>query len=315
MAKPTIHFFCPDLPRVLGGIRQTYRHVDVLNANGFDAWIVHRRRFKIEWFEHDTRVMYQPVKMKSEDIAVYSEIGGPKISEWSPGNRKAVLNQNAYYSFMGYPLLEEAKTPYMHAEVVAAIVVSEDSKRYLEYVFPKLPIHRIRYSIDPKLYYITGRKKKQICFMPRKNLEDARQVLNILRYRKALEGWKVVAIEKKSQAEAAEILRNSLIFMSFGHPEGFGLPPAEAMAAGCITVGYHGNVREFFTPEHGFPIEMGQILDYARTVEEVIQRFSTDIEGLRRIAKAAAAFVQEEYSQEKERESIVGCWEKVLGGH
>jgi hypothetical protein len=142
-----------------------------------------------------------------------------------------VLNQNAYYSFMGYPLLQEAKTPYMHPEVVAAIVVSQDSKEYLEYVFPKLPVYRIKYSIDPKLYYIAGRKKKQICFMPRKNVEDARQVLNILRYRKALNGWKVVAIEKKRQAEAAEILRDSLVFLSFGHPEGFGLPPAEAMAA------------------------------------------------------------------------------------
>src|SRR6266850_1774956 len=216
MAKPTIYFFCPDLPHVLGGVRQTYRHVDVLNANRFDGWIVHRRKgFKIKWFEHDTRVMYEPVKMKGGDFAVYSEIAGPKISQRAEGNRKVILNQNAYYTFMGYPLLDEVKPPYMHPEVVAAIVVSEDSKQYLEYVFPKLPIYRIKYSIDPKLYYITGRKKKQLCFMPRKNLADARQVLNILRYRKALEGWKVVAIDKKSQAEAAAILRDSLIFLSF----------------------------------------------------------------------------------------------------
>jgi glycosyltransferase involved in cell wall biosynthesis len=313
MSKNTIYVFAPDLSRPLGGMRMLYRHVDILNANGFSAFIVHASaNFKINWFEHQTPVLRGPVKLKSDNIAVYSEIGGLKIAQWAPGNRKAVLNQNAYYSFMGYPLLEEAKTPYMHPEVVAAIVVSEDSKRYLEYVFPKLAIHRIKYSIDPKLYYITGRKKKQICFMPRKNVEDARQVLNILRYRKALDGWKVVAIEKKSQAEAAEILRDSLIFMSFGHPEGFGLPPAEAMAAGCITIGYHGNVREFFTAEHGFPIEMGQILHYARTVEEVIKRFSSDIGELRKIVKNAAAFVREEYSGQRERESIVSCWEKVL---
>jgi len=56
MPKPTIYFFCPDLPHVLGGVRQTYRHVDVLNSNGFDAWIVHRKKgFKIKWFEHQTR--------------------------------------------------------------------------------------------------------------------------------------------------------------------------------------------------------------------------------------------------------------------
>ena len=61
MAKPRIFFFCPDLSHVLGGVRQTYRHVDVLNANGFDAWIVHRKAgFKVKWFEHHTRVMYEP---------------------------------------------------------------------------------------------------------------------------------------------------------------------------------------------------------------------------------------------------------------
>jgi hypothetical protein len=59
---------------------------------------------------------------------------------------------------------------------------------------------------------------------------------------------------------------------------------------------------------------MGQILDYARTVEEVIKRISSDIEGLRKIAKDAAAFVREEYSEEKERESVVACWERILNG-
>jgi hypothetical protein len=45
------------------------------------------------------------------------------------------------------------KTPYLHPEVVATIVVSEDSRRYLQHVFPALPIHRIRHSIDPKLHF------------------------------------------------------------------------------------------------------------------------------------------------------------------
>ena len=44
MPLPIIYFFCPDLPHPLGGIKQTYRHVDVLNANGFDAWIVYRTK-------------------------------------------------------------------------------------------------------------------------------------------------------------------------------------------------------------------------------------------------------------------------------
>jgi hypothetical protein len=35
---------------------------------------------------------------------------------------------------------------------------------------------------------------------------------------------------------------------------------------------------------------------------------------LRRIAKDAAAFVREIYSEKAERESIAGCWQKIFGG-
>ena len=42
-------------------------------------------------------------------------------------------------------------------------------------------------------------------------------------------------------------LSESLIFLSFGHPEGFGLPVAEAIAQRCAVIGYSGmGGRELF---------------------------------------------------------------------
>jgi len=314
MGKPTIYVFAPDLAHPLGGMRMLYRHVDILNANGFQSYIVHKSpRFEIKWFEHFTPVLRGRVSLEKDDIAVYSEIGGAQIAQWAKGRRKVIFNQNSYYTFLRYPLEKEVKTPYLHPEVIATIVVSEDSKNYLQYVFPKLPIYRIRYSINPKLYYITGKKKKQICLMPRKNLQDAKQVLSILRYRGVLKGWKIALIDKMSESEAAAIMRESLIMLSFGYPEGFGLPPAEGIACGSIVIGYHGNVREFLTPEHGFPIEVGDIVGYARTVEEVIGRVENDIELLRKIVRDGAEFIRREYSPEAERESIVSCWNAIVG--
>jgi len=38
--------------------------------------------------------------------------------------------------------------------------------------------------------------------------------------------------EESNHFEAAAVLRESQVFLSFGYPEGFGLPPAEAMACG-----------------------------------------------------------------------------------
>ena len=168
MPKPTIYVFAPDLNRPLGGMRMLYRHVDILNANGFQAYIVHSSpKFQIDWFEYSTPVLRGAIQMQPEDIAVYPEIGGLKISEWAQGKRAVIFNQNCYYTFLKYPIEGRVKTPYTQAEVIATIVVSEDSARYLQWAFPKLPIHRIRYSINPKLYY-PQEKKQQICFMPRK---------------------------------------------------------------------------------------------------------------------------------------------------
>jgi glycosyltransferase involved in cell wall biosynthesis len=314
MSKPTIYVFAPDLKHPLGGMRMLYRHVDVLNANGFAASIVHSSPdFKLDWFEHQTPVLRGPVKLAEQDVAVCSEIQGLKMNELAPGRRKAIFNQNAYYTFTRYPLAGRVKTPYQHPEVVATIVVSEDSKEYLEWVFPLLPIYRIKYSINSRLYF-PQEKKKQICFMPRKNVQDAKQVLYMLRYRKKLAGWTIREIKNMSEARAAEIIRESAIFMSFGAPEGFGLPPAEAMAASCIVVGYHGNGgREFFTKERGFPIEMGQILDYGQTMERVLEEYSRDPARLKKMGKDAAGFIRKNYSPEAEVQSVVECWNQIPG--
>ena len=49
--------------------------------------------------------------------------------------------------------------------------------------------------------------------------------------------------------EVALALQEALLFLSCGHPEGFGLPLAEAIACGCLVVGYHGLAgRDFATP-------------------------------------------------------------------
>lgn len=296
----------------MGGVRMLYRHVDILNANGFDAAIVHSSSgFRIDWFQHSTRVLHMPVKLNEQDIAVFAEVGGLKIAGWAPGHRKVIFNQNAYYTFLRYPMEGRVETPYLHPEVVATIVVSEDSRQYLQHVFPSLPIHRIRYSIDPKLYF-PQEKKRQICFMPRKNKEDAKQVLYILRYRKKLAGWTIRPIDGVSEARAAEILRESAIFLSFGHPEGFGLPPAEAMAAECIVIGYDGGDGAEYWPGHGIRIEMGNTLAYAQAVERVLEDYGRDPARLKLMAHDAGRFVRDTYSPEAERQSIVECWEKII---
>jgi len=78
----------------MGGVRMLYRHVDVLNANGFDAAIVHSTRgFEINWFEHSTHVLHSPIKLKRDDVAIFAEIGGLNIADSFAANRKVIFKR------------------------------------------------------------------------------------------------------------------------------------------------------------------------------------------------------------------------------
>jgi glycosyltransferase involved in cell wall biosynthesis len=78
--------------------------------------------------------------------------------------------------------------------------------------------------------------------MPRKNSRLVTQVQRIVREQRpdlfARIEW--VSIQGKSRSEVADILRSCHLFVASGFPEGFSMPPLEAMACGAIPVGFTG---------------------------------------------------------------------------
>jgi glycosyltransferase involved in cell wall biosynthesis len=325
MAPPHVYVLCPENDRPSGGIKILYRHVDVLARNGFSASILHQQRgFRCTWFTNSTPIRYLPdVRLSKTDFLVIPEIYGPHIAALRDlpaiGRqvRKVIFNQNAYYTFLGHSL--EAVThagltmPYaMDGEFVATLVVSEDSRRYLEYAFPGTPVYRIHNAIDTGLFAFRGQKIRQICFMPRKHPEDALQVLALLRLRGALDGVRVRVIERMNEREVAAVMQESLIFLSFGYPEGCPLPPAEAMACGCAVVGYDGfGGREYFRQEFSHPVPVGDIPGYAAAVEQLLATHAREPETLRERGRRAARYIREHYSATIEERDIVGCWERL----
>lgn len=108
-------------------------------------------------------------------------------------------------------------------------------------------------------------------------------------------------------------MRESAVFLSFGYPEGFGLPAAEAMRSGCVVVGYHGDGgREFLTHDHGFPIEAGDLLGFARTAESVLALLCHDPNAFAAMTDAASKFISSVYSPEHEREDTISAWKEIL---
>jgi glycosyltransferase involved in cell wall biosynthesis len=115
------------------------------------------------------------------------------------------------------------------------------------------------------------------------------------------------------KVEAAALLRDCAVFLSFGQPEGCPLPPLEAMACGCVVIGYHGyGGREYFRLELSYPVPVGDTIPFARTVEGVLQAYRNNPAPLQRQGAQAAAFVREHYSPAREEQDIVSFWRGIL---
>ncbi len=327
-----IYYLCPDMNHPSGGIRVIYRHVDRLNQLGLPAAVLHcRRGYRCSWFENRTTVEYIPdVRLGSADFLVVPEVyaGLYLVKSRLKKDQKLILklirsavnkvifNQNAYNTFRSYPL--DGASPdedlYHDPQVRACMVVSEDNREYLEMAFDHLPVSRIHNSIDPAVFSYDADKKEQIAYMPRRNPEDARQVINIIRNRGWFAKYRLVAIENMSEAEVAGTLKESKIFLSFGYPEGFGLPPAEAMACGCMVVGYHGwGGKEYFRDDFFYPVAHGDIAGFVRRFEFMADTLREDPERVQQHAIAGSQFILEQYSPAKEDGDLESFWKSLKG--
>lgn len=341
-----LYFICTDDKQPIGGIKQLYRQVDILNNNGFNAFIVHRKKgFRHQWFKNETKIIYNssifnnikkvilnkkntPFKTlknyfrsKNDDfidkngIIIFPEIYGPYISKLNIDNHKVIFNQNCYYTFNNCTINNDQKDSiYLDENFLATIVVSEDSKKYIEYTFPKTTTHRIHLGINTnKFIYDKVIKKRQIAFMPRKLEEDIVQIINILKIRNNLKNWDFVPIDNKTEDEVAQILNESFIFLSLNHKEGFGLPPAEAMASGCIVIGYAGQGgKEYFNPDFSFKIEDGNIVQFTNKIEEIALLLENNAPEITLMSQYASNYISDHYNLKNEEESIIATWNKIL---
>ena len=240
---PTVYYLCAGTDRPIGGNRTIYRHVDVLNSIGIPAVVVHHRSgFACSWFEHDTPVTgAKAVRLLPQDILVLPEFYGPDLHRLPAGPRVVIFNQNAYRTFTAVGAAAPG-APYRDIpQIEAVLVVSHDNADYLRYAFPGLRVERIRNAVDGRLFHPPAAPAgRRLAVMPRRRAADWAQVRHLLRARGCLDGWEVVEINGRSERETAELLRSCTIFLSFSEQEGFGLPPAEAMACGCYVIGFTG---------------------------------------------------------------------------
>jgi hypothetical protein len=305
-----IYFVAPDLDRPSGGVRTIYRCVDLLNAAGLRAAVVHTRKgFRCRWFEHTTPVVHAPLRLGAHDVLVPPAYLYLRTAGLAPGVRKVVFQQNAYRTFryLRKGPAWRARTLADADDLVAMLVVSEDNQRYLERALPGVRVERVHQWIDPAVFHLDLRARRHtVTAMPRKRRDEYEQLVGILRARGALDGWQLDELEGRPEGEVAARLRESVLFVSLSRAEGFGLPPAEAIASGNHVIGFHGmGGREIFRPPFAEAIEDGDVLALAVAVEDFLAGYDARITELERQAVAGAEFIAATYSREAATDDLV----------
>lgn len=341
-----IYYLCPNTKMMFGGVKKIYEHVDILNKLGFSAYILHSEfGMRCDWFENRTPIAYAdaiyeaPIVLgengesrllppiSEEDIVVIPETVAHQVAPHTLklGQYFVIFNQNAYLTFHELSLAktpflaskEDRISPYCSKNLLGTIVVSQDIVDYLHYTFPELEsIYRVNITIDFNKFSYQENKKKLIAFMPRKRKTHSLQVINILRQRNKLKDWIFIPIQDMTEIQVAETLKESAIFLSFCKTEGFPLPPLEAMACGCIVIGYDGQGgRETLHKPYAYPIDDCKIVDFAKTVESIALNYEVNPDLYKKQGRLASDFIQSTYTKDREENDLKTIWTAITQRH
>ena len=195
------------------------------------------------------------------------------------------------YSEMGYELVMSC------TNLMAQMLTREPEDKVL--VIPNY--------IDLEVFYPSPskRRKARVLAMPRKNKQDLVAIVDKVSARMPLD---IVYADGLTELQLAEEYRKSDIYLATGYPEGFGLPPLEAMACGCAVVGFTGKgAREFMIHE-----ETALVCDDGDTdtAAELLIRLLTDGE-LRERLRSTGTTIANCYTQDKTAGQLKVLCEKM----
>ncbi len=295
-----------------GGVKTIYSHVSNLAKNGYPAFVVHNQTgFKLPWLEsEDVPILYSADKdfqLSQKDIIVIPEDYTAALEALRNLNiKKYVFCQNHFYIFKG--LQNYSTWADLGLDVFCS---SEIIRKFIKSVFNYDGVPVIHCAIHSELFK-PRKKTLQIAYMPRKRpaeLDFIRNLFNRLYKQYKEVPW--ICIDKVNEAKVAEILSESAIFLSTSLYEGFGLPPIEAMACGCIVVGFHGGGGlEYASSENGYWCNEGDIIECVRKLGHVVSVIDNNEEEVNKVRNQALKKAGEYTFARQERE-LINFWSKV----
>jgi glycosyltransferase involved in cell wall biosynthesis len=319
MRNPRIYYYGYDHSFPVGGQKDTYQHVDILNRAGFDAYVAHTKiGYRLDWFENDTRIAYldeiRETFDPSLDFMVAPEDIGPAIDEL-PG-RKVIFNKNLFGGFITcgrrLPDYYDCQRP----DVVAILTVSQHNRAHIEFTYPHVPVLLVDYDLRSEQFPFRALSSKRpviACspkapkhILPVFHMIRSRGIAGLNRNKNF--GW--VVLENMSERQVASVLGEALLLVFLSIEEGLPRLPLEAMSSGCLIAAYgQGPLQEYLPKEYSF--ECGDILSVAQFIESVMNAYPAGLARFDEVTRDARR-TAEMYSTERQESTVVQAWETIL---
>jgi len=336
-------FICVDGARASGGVAVIYRTAAALRALGHDTALVHQsprgryphaawegrvfhtqelgraffRPFRLHhrlrneagaWRQRLAGGPNAPLRLRPGDVLVVPELELATAQDAFPATPKIVFVQNpSMYLQRFQAARSRGLDPF--AGVALHLSVSDVCIDALDLVGAEA-VAPLRVGPHLPDFPYRAAKAPLVTYMPRKRKGEAHLIAEALVRRGRLGGAELRAIDGAGQAKVARLMADTLVFISLSHKESLGFPVMEAMAAGCIVVGYTGlGGREFFDERTGFPVEDGDTMGLVRRVEEVVQAYGEDPAPLDALRRRASETIHARYDDAAFLESLRAAWE------
>lgn len=311
-----IHVLAPDIAEPSGGVKVMYDLVDLLNAAGREAAVWHGGDgFAARWFPHRTRVVHGLRReLAVGDLLLVPEAGGPRHAHLTAEARVVVLNQGHHFTFAGVTpgtRFDEAYPGWPHA--VAAIATSRAIESFLRLLVPAgFPVHHVPLHVDAERFVPTA-KERRIGVTTARRPGDVAALAELLRRSGALAGgWQVDLLSGLGRDEMARALSRCAVFVSTAERDGFSLPGAEAMLAGCLVTGFTGDgATEYLDPSWSLPLGDTDLVALHAAVVTACRLFTDDRPEYDRRTAAARRHVARTYTVERMRSALLDAVEQL----
>lgn len=309
-----IFYYCYDNNAPAGGEKDCYQHVDILNRNGYEAYIYHRTRgMRLTWFENETSVVdnkrFLELYDRDADILVFPENLGVAMLRY-PG-RRVVFNKGIYGGFAA--LKFGTLDPCFDAATMAILTVSEHNAAHIRIAYPTMPIHRVYAHIRGDLFAPKPFDKKvRRIIMPAKDFPVLTTLYRMFRSRSSQMSnatWEWCVLAGQTERETASLLADSAVLFFPSVHEGLPRLLLEAMCCDCLVATFKsGPLLEILPPGQGF--EYCDLIGITSWLERLVSSFP-DVTAYSEVL-AAQRQIGQAFTEERQTSSVCTAWESIL---